>query len=521
MIDANSLLFLLAGLVIGAVLVGVFLRLLTDRRISESLRPLQSEAAAMEERLKGRDLEVQTLSRENREKEEELDRLRQSLLEESRERASAQKETEQIGELRIRLQEQETELKNSREEIIRLKQNETELETLLHKERQVMEEKIRLLDEAATKMEDAFKALSAQCLASNNQQFLDLARTTLEKYQSQAKTDLEQRQKAVEGAVLPLKETLEKYTQQVQAMETARQQAYGSLSQYLESMAVAEKQLQKETSNLVQALRSPQVRGRWGEITLKRVAELAGMSEHCDFYEQESVEGEGGKLRPDMVVRLPNQKLVVVDSKAPLQSYLDSLDSPTEEERKNRLRDHARLIQSHLKKLAGKEYWDQFSEAPEFVILFLPGENFFSAALEQNPYLIEEGVNRRVILSTPTTLITLLRAVAYGWRQEALAENAQAISELGKTLFERLVKFGGHFADLGRHLDKSLTAYNEVVGSLESRILPAARRFKELGISSKAQVPALTSLEKKARRFQSREFFPEIEAEEDPVPEEE
>jgi DNA recombination protein RmuC len=520
LIDANFFIFFFAGFIIGALLVWIFLRLITDRRISESLRPLQSEAAAMEERLKNRDQEVQSLSQENRKWEEELDSLRQSLLEESRERASAQKEAEQIVGLRIRLQELEAELKNSREELIRLKQNETELQTLLHKERQEMEEKIRLLDEAATKMEDAFKALSAESLASNNRLFLDLARTTLEKYQSEAKTDLEQRQKAVEGAVAPLKETLEKYTQQVQAMENARQQAYGSLSQYLESMAVAEKQLQKETSNLVQALRSPHVRGRWGEITLKRVAELAGMTGYCDFYEQESVEGEGGKLRPDMVVRLPNQKLVVVDSKAPLQSYLDSLDSPTEEERKNRLRDHARLIQTHMKKLSGKDYWDQFSEAPEFVILFLPGENFFSAALEQNPYLIEEGVNRKVILSTPTTLITLLRAVAYGWRQEALAENAQAISELGKTLFERLVKFSGHFSELGRHLDKSLNAYNEVVGSLESRVLPAARRFKELGISSKAQVPEMPPLEKKARRIQAQEFFPETETEESLVQEE-
>jgi DNA recombination protein RmuC len=241
------------------------------------------------------------------------------------------------------------------------------------------------------------------------------------------------------------------------------------------------------------------------------VAELAGMSEHCDFFEQESVKSEEGNLRPDMKVQLPNKKVVVVDSKAPLQSYLDSLEAPTEEERKTKLRDHARLIQSHMQKLSAKNYWDQFPEAPEFVILFLPGENFFSAALEQNPYLIEEGVNQKVILATPTTLITLLRAVAYGWRQEALAENAQAISEMGKTLYERLVKLSVHFAELGRHLDKSLHAYNEAVGSLESRVLVTARRFKELGISSKANVPELRPLENSTRNFQSPEFFTERE----------
>jgi len=465
----------LAGLIIGGGLVWIYSRMRASQKISEGILPYQSELAVFEERIKSRESELQKLTADNRELEMEMNR--------------------------------------SRGEITDLKQSQTELETLLYKERQAMEEKVVLLNEAAKKMEDSFKALSAECLRNNNEHFLDLAKTTLEKYQSEAKGDLEQRQKAVEGTIAPLKETLEKYVQQVQAMEMSRQQAYGSLSQYLESMAVTEKQLQKETSNLVQALRSPQVRGRWGEITLKRVAELAGMSEHCDFFQQESVNGEEGKLRPDMVVRLPNKKVVVVDSKAPLQSYLESLESPTEEERKIKLRDHARLIQSHMQKLSAKNYWDQFSETPEFVVLFLPGENFFSAALEQNPYLIEKGVNQKVILATPTTLITLLRAVAYGWRQEALAENAQAISEMGKSLYERLVNLAVHFAELGRHLDKSLNAYNEAVGSLESRVLPAARRFKELGISSKANVPELGPLEKKARALQSSEFNTEKEVE--------
>ncbi len=501
---------LAVGLIVGVVLAWLHFRLKTAQKISQAIQPYQSQLAVWEERLTGREADIQNSQAHHREVVEENGRLRQSLLEESQEKAAAQKEVEQLAELKERLQEREKETKGLRDEITRLKQVQAELETTLYKDRQAMEEKIVFLNEAANKMEDAFKALSAECLRTNNQQFLDLAKTTLEKYQSEAKGDLEQRQKAVEGTIAPLKETLEKYVQQVQAMETARQQAYGSLSQYLETMAATEQRLQTETGNLVKALRAPQVRGRWGELTLRRVAELAGMSEHCDFVEQESVSAEEGRLRPDMIVRLPNKKWVVVDAKSPLQAYLDSLECPTEEERKNKLREHTRQIQTHMQKLSSKSYWDQFPEAPEFVILFLPGENFFSAALEQNPNLIEEGVNQKVILSTPTTLITLLRAVAYGWRQEALAENAQAISELGKTLYERLVKLALHFGELGRSLDKSVHSYNEAVGSLESRVLVAARRFKELGISSKTHVPELSPVEKTARGLQSPEFCPEI-----------
>jgi DNA recombination protein RmuC len=502
-----SLIGLIVGLIIGGGLTWAVFRMKTSQKISEGLHAYQSELVVAGERLKARETELQGLKEENQKRGLEIANLQQTILQESREKASAIKEAEQLKELRERLQEREQEIKVLREEITALKQVRVELGTTLYKERQAMEEKLALLNEAAQKMEEAFKVLSAECLKSNNQQFLDLAKATLEKYQSEAKGELEQRQKAVEGTIAPLKEALDKYVQQVQVMEMSRQQAYGSLSQHLEIMALTEKQLQQETGNLVKALRSPQVRGRWGEITLKRVAELAGMSEHCDFFEQESAQAEEGKVRPDMLVRLPNKKLVVVDSKAPLQSYLDSLESPSEEERKTKLRDHARLIQSHMQKLSAKHYWNQFPEAPEFVILFLPGENFFSAALEQNPYLIEEGVNQRVILATPTTLITLLRAVAYGWRQEALAENAEAISEMGKTLYERLIRVAVHFAELGRNLDKSTHSYNEAIGSLESRVLPAARRFKELGISSKTNVPELRPVEKKARNFQSPEFF--------------
>ncbi len=284
------------GLVVGVVLAWLHFRLKTAQKISQAIQPYQSELAVLGERLTGREADIQSSLAHHREVVEENGRLRQSLSEESQEKAAAQKEAEQLVELKDRLQEREKETGGLREEITRLKQVQAELETTLYKDRQAMEEKIVFLNESANKMEDAFKALSAECLRTNNQQFLDLAKTTLEKYQSEARGDLEQRQKAVEGTIVPLKETLEQYIQQVQAMETARQQAYGSLSQYLETMAATEQRLQTETGNLVKALRAPQVRGRWGELTLRRVAELAGMSEHCDFVEQESVAAEEGEI---------------------------------------------------------------------------------------------------------------------------------------------------------------------------------------------------------------------------------
>jgi len=381
------------------------------------------------------------------------------------------------------------------------------LEAQMIEERKASVEKTALLEEAQKKLSDAFKALSSEALRENNQSFLELAKSTLEKFQETAKGDLEKRQQAISEIVKPVRESLEKVDAKIADMEKSRADAYGSLTTQVRSLFDSQNELRKETSNLVRALRAPGVRGRWGEVQLKRVVELAGMTAHCDFWEQQSVDTDEGRLRPDMVVRLPGGKTIVVDAKAVLSAYLDAIEAPDDVSRAGHLQRHARQVKERVDELGRKAYWEQFEHAPEFVVLFLPGEMFFSAALENDPGLIESAADRRVVLATPTTLIALLKAVFYGWRQERLAENAQEISALGRELYERLSVMGGHLSGVGKNLNQAVTAFNKAVGSIETRVFPAARKFKELHASgTSAEIEQLSPLEQIAREPQAPEL---------------
>ncbi|GAB4348358.1 MAG: DNA recombination protein RmuC [Gammaproteobacteria bacterium] len=388
-------------------------------------------------------------------------------------------------------------------EVRRLRQQNAELETRLAFEQEKNAERHEILEQSHQQLRESFIALSTQALRSNNEEFLKLARENLQQFQIQARADLTQKEQAIESLVKPIREALEKTEQQVRLMEKERKEAHGSLTAFLQSMTRTQQQLESETRKLVQALRRPEVRGQWGELTLRRLAELAGMVEHCDFFEQEVQGGGEGSLRPDMVIRMPDAREIVVDVKTPLDAYLSAVEAVEDGERRRQLERHARKVRERVRELAGKAYWEQFKNAPDFVVLFIPGDQFLSAALEIDPALLEDALRQKVILATPTSFIALLRAVAYGWRQLALAENAERIRETGEELYKRLATFTEHLGKVGRSLGSSIDAYNKAVGSLERSVLPGARRFTEMGIScGKKEVESLEPLDKAIRAIE-------------------
>jgi len=469
-----------SAFVVGVVATWLYVRAQAASAFERGKSAAEVERAGLGERLAARDDQVAKLERRVSDLERSGDAAADCLRGEGQKRAAAEQLASRIPQLEAALADAARNGEAKDAANADLKAENARLAADLRNERATLTEKLALFDKAEAQLQSAFRALSAQALNANNKAFLDLAAETLGKFQVGAQGDLEKRQQAITELVAPVKVSLDKLDGRIQEIEKTREGAYQALTTQVRSLAQGQGDLQRETANLVRALRQPIARGRWGELQLRRVVEMAGMLDHCDFVEQATVDGSDGRLRPDMIVRLPGGRNIVVDAKTPLAAYLDAIEAENDDVRKQRLVEHARQVRDHMTKLGRKSYQDQFDSTPELVVLFLPGEMFFSAALEQDAELIEFGVGEKVIPATPTTLIAMLRAIAYGWKQEALARNAQEISDLGRELHERISVMAAHWGKVGKNLGEAVGAYNSAVASLESRVLPSARRFKEL-----------------------------------------
>ncbi len=393
--------------------------------------------------------------------------------------------------------------------ITQLREENAGLRATVDIERRGSEEKIRMVEGARQQLTETFAALSNQALRSSTEEFLKLAQENLKQHHVEAQSTLTQKEQAIGNLLTPVKEALQRTDLHLRELEKDRKEAYGSLSKHLEHMAQTQQLLQGETRNLVQALRRPEVRGQWGELTLKRLAELAGMVQYCDFYEQETTTSAAGTQRPDMVVRMPDGREIVVDVKTPLDAYLSAVEAPDDALRRRHLERHARKVRERVRELASRNYWAQFKHSPDFVVMFIPGDQFLTAALDVDRELLEYALGQKVVLATPTSFVALLRSVAYGWRQLSLAENAEQIRDLGEEMYHRLSTFTEHLAKLGKNLGSSLDHYNKAVGSFERQLIPAARKFTEMGITPRKPLHELDQIEKGARQVGERADGPE------------
>jgi DNA recombination protein RmuC len=515
---ALPVVMLLLGVALAALAAWIILRLIIDRareqiraEFGDELLSAQGELSTANERLRASAAEIEQRDKLHKELKDDNAALQKMYHEESNARVRAEQKNEQISKLETTLKEKNTEIQGLQSEATSLREQRSTLETNLKQERTNLVEQRAVLDEAQKKLSEAFKVLASEALKLNNTSFLELAKTQFEGFQKEAKGDLEKRQESIQALVKPVKESLEKVDTKIQELEKVRVGAYETLKQQVDQLITGNKELRSETSRLVGALGTSSVRGRWGEMHLKRVVEMAGMVEYCDFDTQVSVSTEEGRLRPDVVVRLPGGKNIVVDAKAPLSAYLEALDEDDDALFQQKMRQHAQQVRDHMTALCEKRYWSQFEPTPEFVFLFLPGEVFFSAALRHDPMLIEYGAEKRVIVATPTTLIALLRAVAYGWQQEAVAKNAQEISNLGKDLYERIATMAGHLKDLGRSLDNSVDYFNKSIASLELRVLVSARRFRDLKVpTSGGEIVEIKDITKSPRSLTATELVVDV-----------
>lgn len=413
-------------------------------------------------------------------------------------------------ELRDQLTRRDESLATLQAELSAEREKRTQAETRLEEASRSFAEQKKMLDESEKKLKESFDALSARALQNNAEQFLVQARKTLDAVLVEARGDLGKRQDAIKALIQPVSDTLKRYEEQIRHLEQSRQKAYGSLEEQVKLLTATNQQLQQETGKLVTSLRDPRVRGRWGEIALRRAAELAGMAEHVDFEQQTTyTDDEDGRYRPDMVVRLPGNRSVVIDAKAVLDAYLDAVAATDDDTRQAQLRRHASQIRSRIRELSSKRYWERLETTPEFVVLFLPAESFFSAAVGVDPDLIDNALASKVVLASPTTLVSLLKAIAYGWRQEQIEENARHISDLGRELYERMSILVDHLGKIGLNLERAVGAYNSAVGSFEGRVLPSARKFKELGATGGKDLDELEPVERHPRALESPEALAE------------